>query len=202
MGHIHRGAAGINGPVVVPFTALPGADAAAACTTIDLTLAGEILATPADFYVNLHTGDFPAGAIRGQLAVGAPPAGAAHFLPVPLRAYDSRVDAAGPLKSGETRTVSLQTGMPLGSSVAELAVPAGATGAIVNITVTETVNGGYVKLYSAAITEPATSTINWSQTGENLAVNTSVAVNGAGQVKITGGVNDTQVLIDVVGFYF
>ena len=71
-----------------------------------------------------------------------------------------------------------------------------------NITVTETVNGGYVKLYSAAISEPATSTVNWSATGENLAVNTSVAVDGSGKVKITGGVNDTHVVIDVMGYYF
>ena len=202
LGHIHRGAAGINGPVVVPFTTLPGANPAAACVAADPALAAEIMGNPAGFYVNIHTGDFPAGAVRGQLATGAAPAGPAHFLPVPLRAYDSRLGTAGPLKANETRTISLQTGLALGGTVPELAVPSGATGAIVNITVTETVNGGYVKLYSAAISEPATSTVNWSATGENLAVNTSVAVDGSGKVKITGGVNDTHVVIDVMGYYF
>jgi hypothetical protein len=202
MGHIHRGAAGINGPVVVPFTTLPAPGTpASACVTALPALAAEIVTTPANFYVNFHTTDFPAGAIRGQLSEGPPPAGPAHFLPVPLRAYDSRL-AAGPLKALETRTISLQTGKALGLPNAELAVPPGATGAIVNITVTETVNGGYVKLYSAAIGEPATSTINWSDNGQNLAVNTSVAVDGSGRVKITGGVNDTQVVIDIVGYYF
>jgi len=29
-----------------------------------------------------------------------------------------------------------------------------------------------------------------------------LAVDGSGKVKITGGVNDTQVVIDVVGYYF
>jgi CHRD domain len=203
MGHIHRGVSGTNGPVVVPFpTGLPQSGTpGAGCVTADPALAAEILANPAGFYVNFHTGDFPAGAIRGQLSVGAAPAGPAHFLATPLRAYDSRV-GTGPLKANETRTISLQTGKALGATTAELAVPPGATGAIVNITVTETVNGGYVKLYSAAIGEPATSTINWSQSNENLAVNTSVAVDGSGKVKITGGVNDTQVVIDVVGYYF
>jgi hypothetical protein len=31
-----------------------------------------ILADPAGFYVNIHTDDFPAGAIRGQLAAESP----------------------------------------------------------------------------------------------------------------------------------
>jgi len=206
MGHIHRGAPGVSGPIVVPFVApavlpQPGTPGGG-CVTADPALAAEILANPGGFYVNFHTQDFPAGAIRGQLSVGAPPAGPAHFLASPLRAYDSRTTTAGPLKGGETRTISLQTGKTVGGTTSELAVPPGATGAIVNITVTETVNGGFVKLYSAAIPEPPTSTINWSQTGQNLAVNTSVAVDASGQVKITGGVSDTQVVIDVVGYYF
>ena len=32
----------------------------------------EIVDNPAGYYVNLHTEDFPAGAIRGQLAAGPP----------------------------------------------------------------------------------------------------------------------------------
>ena len=66
--HIHRGAAGTNGPVVVGFAA-PGANgvstgcAAATTATID-----EILANPAGFYVNVHTKEHPGGAIRAQLA--------------------------------------------------------------------------------------------------------------------------------------
>ena len=40
----------------------------------DLCIAAEpdvlrpIVANPAGFYVNVHTGDFPKGAVRGQLA--------------------------------------------------------------------------------------------------------------------------------------
>jgi hypothetical protein len=65
--HIHRGGAGVNGPVVVPFTA-PGADGnSSGCAPADPALIDEILANPAGFYVNVHTKEHPAGAIRSQL---------------------------------------------------------------------------------------------------------------------------------------
>jgi hypothetical protein len=65
--HIHRGGAGVNGPVVVPFTA-PGADGnSSGCSPAAPALIDEILANPAGFYVNVHTKEHPAGAIRSQL---------------------------------------------------------------------------------------------------------------------------------------
>ena len=65
--HIHRGAAGTNGPVVVPFSA-PGANGVASgCTASTAELIDEIAANPAGFYVNVHTNEHPAGAIRAQL---------------------------------------------------------------------------------------------------------------------------------------
>ena len=69
--HIHRGARGVAGPVVVPLTP-PGADGrASGCAAVEAGLLNEIGQNPAGFYVNVHTSDFPAGAVRGQLAVGA-----------------------------------------------------------------------------------------------------------------------------------
>jgi hypothetical protein len=65
--HIHRGGAGVNGPVVVPFTA-PGADGnSSGCATAAPALIDEILGNPPGFYVNVHTKEHPAGAIRSQL---------------------------------------------------------------------------------------------------------------------------------------
>ena len=65
--HIHRGATGVNGPVVVPFTA-PGADGnALGCAPTTAALMDEITGNPAGFYVNVHTKEHPAGAIRAQL---------------------------------------------------------------------------------------------------------------------------------------
>ena len=59
--HIHSGAAGTNGPVVVPLTVKPG------CVTVTSTLAASIKAQPSQFYVNVHTAQFLGGAVRGQL---------------------------------------------------------------------------------------------------------------------------------------
>jgi len=65
--HIHRAALGRAGDVVVPLTAPDEDGYAAGCVAVDKTLAGQILANPANFYVNVHTSDFPNGALRGQL---------------------------------------------------------------------------------------------------------------------------------------
>ena len=81
------------------------------------------------------------------------------------------------------------------------AVPAGATAAVVTLTVTETNGpGGFLKLYGAASAEPATSSINWSGSDQNLSVSTLVAVDASGQVKVTGGANSTHFVIDVIGY--
>jgi len=65
--HIHKGAAGTNGPVVVPFTA-PGADGnSSGCAPADAALIADIAANPGAYYVNVHTKEHPAGAIRAQL---------------------------------------------------------------------------------------------------------------------------------------
>ena len=205
--HIHRGAAGVGGPVVVIPPTLPGltATGATGCVTIAGTLATEIVTTPAGFYINIHTSDFGAGAIRGQLSAGPAPAGEAHLLTTPLRAYDSRTKD-GPIALNTTRTINLGSGAD-GAGASHVAVPAGATGAIVTLTVTGTSNaaspGGFLKLYSGALaTPPATSTINWFGADQNMAVTTQVAVDQLGNVKVTDGANATDFIIDVIGYTF
>ncbi len=69
MAHIHSGAAGTTGAVVVPFTA-PTQGYSNGCMTIASDLASSLLQTPGNFYVNVHTTDFPGGAARGQLSNG------------------------------------------------------------------------------------------------------------------------------------
>ena len=71
MGHIHQGAAGANGDVKVPLftTSMPeNVPAAAGSVTVsDAAIADALRTNPDGFYLNLHTKEFPGGAVRGQL---------------------------------------------------------------------------------------------------------------------------------------
>ncbi len=65
--HIHHAPAGVNGPVVVPLQA-PSEGSSSGCVEVVRSLAKDIASNPADYYVNVHNIDYPAGAIRGQLS--------------------------------------------------------------------------------------------------------------------------------------
>jgi hypothetical protein len=71
LGHIHEGNAGVNGPVKVGLftTPMPDTVSAAAGSLIaqDPAVTDAIRTNPAGFYVNLHSAQFPGGAVRGQL---------------------------------------------------------------------------------------------------------------------------------------
>lgn len=66
--HIHKASPGIRGAIVVPLSP-PGAGGTSHGCASDLAteLVKDILTNPAAYYVNIHTSDFPAGAVRGQL---------------------------------------------------------------------------------------------------------------------------------------
>jgi len=69
--HIHRAAPGVAGPIVVPFfaqdTAVAG-NSKSGCVKADSEVVAAIAAKPGNYYVNIHSADFPKGEIRGQLA--------------------------------------------------------------------------------------------------------------------------------------
>jgi hypothetical protein len=66
-GHIHEAPAGVQGPVVVQLAGPDGSGYSKGCMSTSPAQASAILANPAGYYVNVHTSDFPGGAIRGQL---------------------------------------------------------------------------------------------------------------------------------------
>ena len=200
MAHIHRGAAGVAGPVVVPLPALPN-PTSTQCVTAALDLAAEIVANPANFYVNVHTGDFPGGAVRGQLGPVVSTTGTTQLLNEPLRAYDSRV-TGGRLAAGDTRVVSVASGLD-GAGQTRVAVPPGATGALVRVTITDAEGAGFLKVYSNALAAPpSTSSVNWYTNGAIVGSDSTVAVDATGKIKLTAGVNSTHVVVDVVGYVF
>jgi len=79
--HIHQGAAGASGGVVVDLAATFAAGTATGSVTADAATVAAILAAPADYYVQVHTSANPAGALRGQLGGGADQ-GATLYFPV------------------------------------------------------------------------------------------------------------------------
>ena len=93
-GHIHIGAVGVNGPVMLPFVIGPS-PIAGTLTAADLkqvggvtTFAGAVAAIKAGgTYVNLHTSANPGGEVRGQLngpeTYGATLQGSSEVPPVP-----------------------------------------------------------------------------------------------------------------------
>jgi hypothetical protein len=79
--HIHEGGPGVAGPVVVPFEA-PATGIVKGCVLVDPALAAAIASNPGGYYVNVHTGVYPPGAVRGQLAfLGQAPSGVVPGLP-------------------------------------------------------------------------------------------------------------------------
>lgn len=68
--HIHRGGKAVAGSVVVilkqPKSGTAGTSAG--CVTASASVVSQIARKPGDFYVNVHNGPYPGGAIRGQLS--------------------------------------------------------------------------------------------------------------------------------------
>ena len=68
--HIHKNTAGRNGDIVIGLTApssgAPGSSSGC-ITGVNKNLLISIKNSPSSFYLNVHTSEFPAGAVRGQL---------------------------------------------------------------------------------------------------------------------------------------
>lgn len=64
--HIHIGAKGKSGKIVVALSTAPALHHQG-CTRVSAALAKAIERHPADYYVNIHSAQFPNGAVRAQL---------------------------------------------------------------------------------------------------------------------------------------
>jgi hypothetical protein len=111
--HIHAGAEGETGEVVVDFAASFTGGFAAGTVTSDQETVDAIVASPADYYVQVHSTDFPAGALRGQLGTTSGGAGATLYFPVVATVLgaagtDFHTDARLVNRSGGTASVTLE----------------------------------------------------------------------------------------------
>jgi len=67
MAHIHKGGPEDAGAVAVPLTPPDASGKSQGCVKADAALAKDIAANPGGYYVNVHSAQYKAGAIRGQL---------------------------------------------------------------------------------------------------------------------------------------
>ncbi len=63
--HIHEGAAGVNGGIVVDFDV--AANGLSGCVIADVEVLDAIRSNPSGYYFNVHNAEYPAGALRGQV---------------------------------------------------------------------------------------------------------------------------------------
>ena len=77
--HIHNGAPGVSGPVVIPLVGFPGATSGSYVNVFALSALGageaafEANLFAGNTYSNIHNANFPGGEIRGQLNAGPEP---------------------------------------------------------------------------------------------------------------------------------
>ena len=127
-----------------------------------------------------------------------------YFLDAPARAYDSRSGTGAGFgvltAAGGARKVSLATGTSAGATVP--AVPNGATGALVSVTLDSTVGSGFLAVFAGDIAWPGSSNLNWYATGQILAVTTVSVVDATSHINLqVGGSGSTQTIVDVIGYY-
>ncbi len=134
------------------------------------------------------------------------------FVPIPsFRAFDTR-------KFGETID-SGSTGSVTAGEVFDgeaFGVPVDATAVTFNVTAVATEGRGYIQVFNAEGTSPGeTSTVNWTQTGQNIANSGTVALskyddpddnNSYGLVDFgayVGGPPNakTHIVVDITGYY-
>jgi hypothetical protein len=174
-------------PVQVFSQILPAGNGQSASFTQDLGTP-VVIARDSTYTVSFSLPDTGGSAVFGCSIGYLPPT--QSFVPFvgEPRVLDTRLPGplTGKLGPGEEKVV------PLGF--------AGARSAIINLTITETVGGGFVAVFPANIAWPGNSSINWSASNQNIANGVITAVDGNGAIKIRGGSNPTHVVIDRIGF--
>lgn len=117
-------------------------------------------------------------------------AGYLHALS-PARILDTR-NTKTPFGPAETRTVTVAG---LGG------VPAGAVGAVLNVTVTDTTGASYLTVWPSGISKPGTSNLNWDVAGQTVANLVYTKLGADGDVRIYNNQNNASVIVDVFGYF-
>lgn len=131
------------------------------------------------------------------------PKGTITFLPAPQRAYDSREEWPQPANTNKGRFAAQETREIDLTEFTDL--PAGVSGALINLTVDATGEPGWAFVFAGDIQVngtqnlPLASSINWWGPNQIAANTTFTAVSADGKVKVHTS-QPTEVIIDVIGY--
>lgn len=78
--HIHDGAAGTNGPVIIPFTGFPATTSGTYSNTFTVPSTEISAFLSGNTYINIHNASFPGGEIRGQITAPSATCPSATYL--------------------------------------------------------------------------------------------------------------------------
>jgi hypothetical protein len=122
-----------------------------------------------------------------------------HPLADPVRIQDSRSGGfqvgpySTPWGAGTSRTVLVEAEVPA-------AIPASATGVLLNTTVTGTTAGSFLTIYPNGDPKPNASSLNWAS-GQTVANAVTAKLGTDGRIRVDNQSGSTHVLMDVAGYY-
>lgn len=114
----------------------------------------------------------------------------------PARVCDTRPGSEEPYQGrtlGAASTLDIQVGGVGG-------VPASATAVVLNVTITDTSQGGYLTAWPTGSSQPTASDLNWNQ-GETVPNLVIVKLGASGQISLYNHSGSADVIVDVVGWY-
>ena len=134
---------------------------------------------------------------------GSPPPGTTFTGVTPTRICDTRSDQPGvaanqcnnngagsPLQGGKMMPVQVTGGI----------VPAGARAVVATVTVTDTTAPSFLTVWPSDVSQPIISDLNWAA-GEKVPNLVVVELSTSGQISVFNWAGQTDVLVDVVGYY-
>lgn len=142
------------------------------------------------------------GGARFVKLAGTPTAGALHMLQLPVRVADTRDSVPAPTPPTQG---SIEVDLTVDVNGDDSGFPAGATGALLTIAVTNTVQRGFFRAFAKGETIPEDlpfASGNW--VGDDLTVSASVTTRADADGVIVvelGGIGSADVVVDVVGYY-
>jgi hypothetical protein len=136
-------------------------------------------------------------------AAGGLGAGLYNVLPTPARLCDTRpvssFTAANQCDGPGNAAGTLAAGVPKDVQVTDPTIPHGATAAILNVTVVNPADAGYLTAYPQGTSEPNASNLNFGA-GQTTTNRVIVPLSSSGQISLVSSVA-TDVIVDVSGYY-